>query len=124
MNKKILSAFLAVSALFSSSVFAYEEAGKIMVNNREFFHEEAKPVMINDRILVPYNKIFKYAGISANYYEDENKVIIDSSDNKTRLALTLDDNIMRMYKFKTVIQSDRTDIPTQALSRCGCTPSS
>jgi len=112
MFKKTLAGALAALCLLSSaSVFAeYEPAGPIMVNDRLFLSEINAPILVNDRILVDHSKIFNYAGLNAKFYAEENMVIIDSMDNKKRLALYVDNPVIELYTYTTIFVSEKTEI--------------
>ena len=118
MNKNFFIGILITASLSLTSICSFAEAPEaappIQLNQRTLFYEGTLPVTVNGRTLVPVNKFFNFAGIRANYYENENKIIIDSKDNKKRIALFIDDPIMQVYTYTTILQADRNDIVLDA----------
>lgn len=112
MFKKTFAGILAaITVLASASAFAeYEPAGPIMVNDRIFLSEKNVPILVNDRILVDHSKLFNYARLNAKFYAEENKVIIDSMDNKKRLALYVGNPVIELYTYTSIFQSEKTEI--------------
>lgn len=112
MNRKnVLSGCLILAGIFTSfSASAYEIAGPLRINNRAIYCENEKPVIINDRILIPAEKVIGYGGIKSKFIESKNQIVIDSKNNVKRLSLYLDDPIMQVYTYKTVLVADREDI--------------
>jgi len=112
MNKKLLiSGCIALSCFIGSiSVFASETTCSLIVNNRTIYSETEQPVIINGRILIPADKILPYGGIRSKYIEEKKQFIIDSKDNIKRLSLYIDNPVMEVYTYKTLLQADREDI--------------
>ncbi len=110
-KKALLGALCAVSIFSVSSALAeYEEAGAILVNDRIYISEEYKPILVNDRTLVDHSRLFNYAGLNSKFYPEENKVIIDSIDNKKRLALYVDSPVIELYTYTTIFSAEKTEI--------------
>jgi len=110
-KKSFAGLLLALSiSLTSLCAFANEPGAPILLNQRTLHYEDTAPVTINGRTLVPLNKFFSFANICANYYESDKKIIVDSYDNKKRIALYLDDPVMQVYTYKTILQSERKDV--------------
>ena len=112
MNKKILaSGLIALSCVISSiSAFAYQTDGTLIINNRTIYSENEPPVIVDGRILIPADQMLSYGGIRAKYIEESNQFIIDSKNNVKRVALYIDNPVMEVYTYKTLLQADREDV--------------
>lgn len=121
LMKKFISAIIA--ATMSVSIMAAVSADNnptVYVDNAEVVFPDQKAEIVDDRTLVPVRGIFEMIGASVKWDGDTRTVQIDSADNKTRVYIAIDDEIMKLYKFKDIFSSDETlivlDVAPQILN--------
>lgn len=111
--KKTLSILLAsavMSAGMTAALAADEEKVTVIVDGREIAFDDQAAVIVDDRTLVPARGVFNAMGCDVTWFEEEERVVIDSKDNRTRIAMNIGDDVLRVYTFTTVVDMEREDV--------------
>ena len=131
--KKLIS--MAVAAAMSVSMAAAvnaENNPKVYIDNSMITFADQQPVILGEgTTLVPARGVFEALGASVDWYGETRTVQIDSDDHITRIFLNIDDPVMKVYTFTSILSSeeslvsldvapqiinDRTMIPLRAIS--------
>lgn len=142
MNKKLTGALAAMS--IALSVFTAASAAqtpKVFVDDREITFEDQVPVIQDDHTLVPLRGVFEALNADVQWDGEARRVRIESADHLYRVFITIDSNIMEVYKIlgvniageipvnsskieletPAIIMNDRTMVPLRAISESiGC----
>ncbi len=130
--KKGLISLLSAFLLFGASAYAQADTDvTVLVNGCEIVCQEQDSFIEDGVTYVPARNVFTVMGAKISWYSKDQKIVIDSKDNITRVILHPDSNVMTVATFTSVINSivnevqldgpvkivnDRTFIPLRAVS--------
>lgn len=115
--KKLLSALIILSVLFSSYVFADDIS--VYLDNEPVTFDQP-PIIKEDRTLVPVRAIFEALGADVEWVEAQKKIIAKRGYHT--IVMKIDsrvmtvNNVMHVLDVAPVIVSDRTLVPVRAIS--------
>ena len=103
MKKRILSAIFALSIVASSAIsVAAETLPTVTWGEREILFN-ATPSRFTDGVFtVPVRRICQLAGAKVSWSEENQRIIIDTKDNMTRIFLYINKDEYRVFKFTSV----------------------
>ncbi len=121
MKKKLLSILMVLSMLFQVAVFAADSDNAPIVEidgNRVTFADQ-QPVILEaeGRTMVPARGVFEEMGAAVKWDADKRLVTINSSNNVTRILITIDDPTMIVYRFTSIFAADKDEIQLDAAPR-------
>lgn len=133
MKKKILSMALASAMLLAASpaVLAEDNSPSVYVDDAVIIFEDQSALIKDDRTLIPARGVFEAMGCSVKWNEENRTVEVKSGDNITVITLTIDNPVMKVATFTSLLNadinevtldvapqivSDRTMIPLRAVS--------
>ena len=126
MKRKFIALLIAVSLVFSfTSVFAAEDAIKVVLNGEEIDFADVAPQIINDRTMVPLRAIFEALGAEVTW--DDSTKTVHARLGDTEISLPVGKT--EFYKngeaipldVPAFIENGRTLIPLRAVADAlGC----
>jgi len=103
MKKRILSAIFALSIAASTAIGAAAEVlPKVTWGEREIVFDVPPSQFINGVFVAPVRRICQLAGARVSWSEENQRIIIDSKDNLTRIFLYINKDEYRIFKFTSV----------------------
>jgi len=125
MKKRLISLFMAMTMALSVSapVIAEEDddnsAPTVKVNDRTITFADQEPVILQDegRTMVPARGVFECMGAKVDWDGDKRLVTINSSNNVIRILITIDNPVMTVYTFTSVLSADKSEITLDAAPR-------
>ncbi len=112
MKRKILS-LIAASAtviLAASSAFAADNNPSVYIDDTRIAFSDQSAVIKDDRTLVPARGVFEAMNASVDWDEDTRTVTVDSDTNTIHIVLKIDDPVMEVYTFTSVLHADKTEV--------------
>lgn len=112
MKKKILSLALASAMLLaaSSAVLAQDNSPSVYVDDALIIFEDQNAIIKEDRTLIPARGVFEAMDCTVIWKEDDRAVEVKSSDNITLITLTIDNPIMRVATFTSLLDADINEV--------------
>lgn len=123
MKKRLISIVMSLVMLVSfAGIMASAEqdnAPTVEVDGRTIIFADQKPVILENegRTLVPARGVFECMGASVAWDEENRLVTINSKDNVTRILITIDDPVMVVYTFTSLLSADKAEVILDAAPR-------
>lgn len=115
----LMTLVLFVSFAGMTAVAEQDTAPVVNIDGREIVFTDQKPVILENegRTLVPARGVFECMGASVDWDGEKRLVTINSSNNITRILITIDDPTMVVYTFTSLFSADKTEIILDAAPR-------
>lgn len=112
MKKKILSLALALAMLLtaSSAVLAQGNSPSVYVDDAAIIFEDQSAIIKENRTLIPARGVFEAMGCSVKWNEETRTVEVKSSDNITVITLTIDNPVMTVATFTSLLNADKNEV--------------
>lgn len=112
MKKKILSMALASAMLLaaSSAVLAEDNSPSVYVDDALIIFEDQSALIKGDRTLIPARGVFEAMDCTVIWNEEERTVEVQSLDNITLITLTIDNPVMRVATFTSLLNADINEV--------------
>ena len=111
--KKIISIALAAAmslSMMSAAVHA-EDNPKVYIDGTQVYFADQQPVILGEgTTLVPARGVFEAMGLNVGWNGDARLVSVDTPNNVTRIRLTIDDPVMKIFTFTSIFHSDESDV--------------
>ena len=110
MKKLISMALAAVMTLSMAVAVNAEDHPKVYIDGTQISFADQEPVILGEgTTLVPARGVFEAMGLSVNWNGEERLVSVDTPNNLTRIRLTIDNPVMKVYKFTSIMNADLTE---------------
>lgn len=112
MKKKILSLALALAMLLtaSSAVLAQGNSPSVYVDDAEIIFADQSAIIKENRTLIPARGVFEAMGCTVKWNEETRTVEVKSSDNITVITLTIDNPVMTVATFTSLLNADKNEV--------------
>lgn len=111
MKKFISMALAAVMSLSMAVAVHAEDHPKVYINGTLISFADQEPVILGEgTTLVPARGVFEAMGANVGWDGEQRLVSIDTSNNITRVRLTIDDPVMKVYTFNNILAPDLTEV--------------
>ena len=111
MKKLISMAIAAVMSLSMAVAVHAENNPKVYIDGAQIYFADQQPVILGaGTTLVPARGVFETMGLNVNWDGEKRLVSVDTPDNITRIRLTIDDPVMKVYTAKSIMDADLTEV--------------
>lgn len=108
MKKKLLSAVLSMACVLGgASVFA-DETPRVFVDGCEVVFRDQAPVIEEDRTLIPVRGVMEAAGAKVRFFQETQKVQIESYDYWRTVELIIGKNTIKSSKLSDNLMTSET----------------
>ncbi len=115
MKKRFFAILLAICSLASSAAFAEEIIPTITTSTeREICLDVPRGKFTNGVFMVPVRRICEMFNASCDWYGEEQRIIINTPDNITRLFLYIGNDTLQIFTFTSVITGTNEYLPLDA----------